>query len=125
MNSVTHKTQNLPRACPHCQATSRYAIPHPNLGYVCPVCLGRIAPKKHHRPPGGVAKRRIRQLAEREGWVCHLCDEPIDPDATGPLRATLDHLIPKSAGGGWQLSNLKLAHSQCNQDRGAKPLAEC
>lgn len=32
--------------------------------------------------------------------------------------ATIEHVIPLSAGGSWSISNLKLSCSPCNQERG-------
>mmetsp|Transcript_123819 Transcript_123819/g.346742 ORF Transcript_123819/g.346742 Transcript_123819/m.346742 type:complete len:105 (+) Transcript_123819:776-1090(+) len=34
----------------------------------------------------------------------------------GPMA--LDHIIPKSQGGSWRVSNLRLACRECNQKRG-------
>lgn len=68
--------------------------------------------------------RRIRRLAARDGWRCHLCGNPIDPGATRRKRATLDHVIPRSQGGGNGIENMRLAHSVCNNHRGDLPLDE-
>lgn len=59
---------------------------------------------------------------ERDGWVCQLCDLPVDPatPTLDPLGATLDHIHPVSRGGPHVESNLQLAHRGCNsrkQDR--------
>lgn len=65
------------------------------------------------------AKRRLA-IYERDGWVCQLCREPVDPDATDIWRPTLDHIAPQSH----QLipdhsdANLRLAHMWCNSVRG-------
>jgi 5-methylcytosine-specific restriction endonuclease McrA len=93
-----------------------------NLGGACQVCArntrrkrgptGRICPRPRS------AANRIPKLAERDGWACHLCGEPIDPRAKGKRKATLDHVLPRSHGGTGALSNLKLAHESCNQARG-------
>lgn len=48
--------------------------------------------------------------------LCWLCDKPMDLQAS-----TWDHVIPKSAGGTWDPSNLKLAHSKCNGLRRSIP----
>lgn len=66
------------------------------------------------------ADKRINVLAERDGWICALCGEPIDPSLKGlhPMRATRDHIIPRSEKGSNALSNLQLAHSVCNGRRG-------
>lgn len=65
------------------------------------------------------AKRRLA-IYERDGWVCQLCREPVDPAATDIWRPTLDHIAPQSH----QLipdhsdANLRLAHMWCNSVRG-------
>ena len=59
---------------------------------------------------------------ERDGWVCQLCGKPVDrglewPD---PFSASLDHVVPVSAGGEHSLLNCQLAHLRCNQAKGAR-----
>ena len=40
-------------------------------------------------------------LAARDGWVCWLCDGPIEPSLapTLPGAASIDHVVPRSRGG--------------------------
>jgi len=62
------------------------------------------------------------KIYERDGWVCQLCEEPVDPglDPSDPWAATLDHIVPRSH----QLvpddsvDNLQLAHRWCNSVKG-------
>lgn len=63
---------------------------------------------------------RVDDLAGRDGWLCWLCELPIDPDAIvgSPGRATVDHVVPKSRGGRTEPANLRLAHARCNGRRG-------
>lgn len=72
------------------------------------------------------AKRRsgtrptIAKLAARDGWSCHLCKKPIDPDLTGTpskYKASIDHLVPLSDDGEDEMWNTKLAHLRCNAAR--------
>jgi hypothetical protein len=78
------------------------------------------------------SRNRIHEVAERDGWDCHLCREPIDPDLHAvsehavqhPMEATLDHVIPRSEGGTRNIENLRLAHRCCNMQRGADPIEE-
>ena len=37
-------------------------------------------------------------------------------------KVTIDHIIPKAKGGGNDLSNLQLAHYECNQIKGDRIL---
>jgi hypothetical protein len=60
------------------------------------------------------------ELAARDGWVCWLCEGPIDPDAPtrSPASPTVDHVVPRSRGGTSDPDNLRLAHRRCNGARG-------
>lgn len=64
-----------------------------------------------------------RDIFERDGWVCQLCDLPIDqglkyPD---PWSPSIDHVIPLS----WEESsdtpaNVQASHLGCNMRKGAR-----
>lgn len=67
-----------------------------------------------------------RQIAERDGWRCHLCRRRV-PDrryAARPMDATVDHLVPISAGGPDTPENVALAHLVCNQRRSTRGKAQ-
>lgn len=71
----------------------------------------------------GDSARRRRQLVriiERDGLMCWICRSPVDPESSRQAAdgATLDHVVPQAAGGGNELTNLRLAHKRCNQVRG-------
>ena len=75
----------------------------------------------------GDTKIGWRTVGERDGWVCHLCDRVVRATAGGadrPDGATVDHLIPISAGGLHEWKNVALAHRSCNLKRGATGLAQ-
>lgn len=57
---------------------------------------------------------------ERDGWVCQLCGEPVDPDLKGPdpMCASIDHVVPLSHGGDHSMENTQLAHLGCNSAKG-------
>ena len=59
------------------------------------------------------------EIYERDGWVCHLCDEPVDrvADFNDDFAPSLDHLLPRSRGGSDEPENLKTAHRLCNSIR--------
>lgn len=61
-------------------------------------------------------------LFDRDGWVCHLCNEHIDPHrrCPDPLAATVDHVLPLSLGGQHTWENTATAHAICNFQKGAK-----
>ena len=138
-----------PYFCVLCSKRSPFPIAHKTLGLICQHCLrplvrpaapARQLPYPPHtfaepksrkakkRRPGRSRLRRSAavcvKLAERDGWVCHLCGDPIDPSAKGGHQPTIDHLIPRSEGGSNAQENLKLAHRRCNQRRGNAPLLE-
>jgi 5-methylcytosine-specific restriction endonuclease McrA len=67
---------------------------------------------------------RATRLAvyERDGWICQLCFEPVDPNLPhlDNWAATLDHIVCRA----WtdepdhSPENLRLAHRWCNSVRG-------
>lgn len=66
------------------------------------------------------AKKQMQVLMRRHKGKCAYCDRRVStllpPDHA--LRATREHLVPKSRGGSGKLSNLVLACRQCNEARG-------
>ncbi|RLA43842.1 MAG: hypothetical protein DRQ97_12220 [Gammaproteobacteria bacterium] len=89
---------------------------------LCDDCRA-IATREHNRRKNN--KRRgaryqknytLEQIAERDGWRCHICHRKVDPGIprTQPRGATIDHLVPVSADGGDEPSNVALAHRSCN-----------
>jgi hypothetical protein len=64
---------------------------------------------------------RWREIGERDGWWCWICQKPVDQRLRAPNRKapTVDHILPVSKGGGNHPSNLALAHFGCNSRRGA------
>lgn len=61
---------------------------------------------------------------DRDGWVCQLCGEPVDPDLKGPdpQCASLDHIVPLSLGGDHSMENTQLAHLGCNASKGNRAM---
>lgn len=60
-------------------------------------------------------------ILERDGYVCHLCLDPIPRVAESPvdpLAPTLDHVIPLARGGAHHPDNLAAAHFICNSRKG-------
>lgn len=59
----------------------------------------------------------VRQLASRDGLDCSLCGEPVDMSlkrSDSLLCPSVDHILPRSLGGGDEPENLALAHLICN-----------
>ena len=59
-------------------------------------------------------KRLYNDLVARDGNGCLYCGKPVSLD-----EATLEHIVPMSAGGPDHLANLTLAHQACNQAAGS------
>lgn len=55
-------------------------------------------------------REKIELIIERDGPDCFLCGEPF----TKNQKITIDHWIPRAAGGTEQLENLRIAHKICN-----------
>ncbi len=82
-------------------------------------------------------KRRARKLElpsedirpikiyERDGWMCGICEHPVDPEMKwpDPRSPSLDHVKPLSKGGHHIESNVQLAHLECNVSKGDRVLA--
>lgn len=60
------------------------------------------------------------EVFERDGYVCHLCGDMTDPEATYPAlnMPTLDHVVPLARGGHHTRANTKTAHLLCNSLKG-------
>ena len=50
---------------------------------------------------------------------CVVCGKPVPKK-----KATLEHIKPVSAGGGWDPGNLAISHQPCNVWRGVRPLSQ-
>ncbi len=59
---------------------------------------------------------RAIDIFDRDGWVCQLCERPIDPrqPAQHSWTAELDHIVPISWGGPDTPANVWAAHRRCN-----------
>lgn len=56
-----------------------------------------------------------QEIFERDGWVCGICDQPIDPQVRwpDPACATVDHVVPLSRGDDTP-ANVQASHGSCN-----------
>lgn len=67
---------------------------------------------------GSRSAKELRALVrERDGDLCSVCGKPIDFTVApgGWMGPSLEHVIPKAAGGSNELENLRLAHARpCN-----------
>jgi len=60
-----------------------------------------------------------REIFERDGLTCYLCEQYIDPN-----DISFDHVIPFSKGGNHTKSNIKICHLSCNKLKGSDILWE-
>ncbi len=75
--------------------------------------------------PSGRERQRLLAVVCPPGSVCWLCGGARGPIVLGlrrghPLGPSMDHVVPRSMGGSWDLSNLRPAHFGCNSARGAR-----
>lgn len=63
-----------------------------------------------------------RAIFERDGWICGLCGEQIDPNLKwpDPMCGTLDHIVPIALGGSHDTANRQAAHLGCNSAKGIR-----
>jgi hypothetical protein len=61
-----------------------------------------------------------REVYERDGWICGICDLPVDPGLTcpNPGSVSLDHIVPVSLHGSHTRENTRCSHLGCNCKRG-------
>lgn len=87
---------------------------------------GRSCNEYERRQRRGYNSRRrvskpVRQrILARDNWTCYLCQRPISRDLLWPhpRSASVDHVIPVSAGGSDDPSNLRATHWHCNEEKG-------
>ena len=69
-------------------------------------------------------KKPLRELFNLQGGLCAYCDTPMDMNSCNrPNSPTIDHIIPKSAGGCESRFNKVCVCKQCNNEKGSMPLA--
>ncbi len=101
------------------------------VGGFCGEACAKRARKYHRRhlkrASAGGENFTLREIAERDGWRCHLCGRKV-PDReyrARPLDPTLDHLIPTSDDDCLHVRvNVALAHNRCNSRRAATGAAQ-
>lgn len=90
--------------------------------YCSPTCRVSARESRRHPMKFNPTPRLRREVYERDGWVCGLCDLPIDSSLAWPHKwsASLDHVVPQSHMliPDHSASNLRAVHLQCNSMRG-------
>lgn len=64
---------------------------------------------------------RLEEVAERDGWRCWLCDEPVDAtmSVNDPRGPSVDSIVTKAKAKRSGPSVERLAHRACNTRKGA------
>ncbi|MFJ2544384.1 HNH endonuclease [Microbacterium sp. NPDC087589] len=76
-----------------------------------------------HSSRGAAWQRLRRDVLDRDNWTCQLCGNDLHEDDARPEHdATVDHVIPKAAGGRDEPSNLIAACRRCNGIKSDKTL---
>lgn len=89
----------IPRADGSLVRSPSLAIPHPLV-----VCLNKYVPRRNLRVKSDeIVSKKI--ILVRDDWTCQYC---------GDYGDTIDHIFPKSRGGGNTWSNLCVACKDCN-----------
>jgi len=67
----------------------------------------------------------MAEIAERDGYVCWLCDLPVDMALVSPHDGSpsTDHVIQIADGGTDTRGNVRLAHRLCNSVRAGRDRA--
>lgn len=112
--------EKLLLTCPWCNVEFR--TPWIGQVYCSHECRSKANRKRNPQAwTNWISTRRRRAIYERDGYICQLCGDPVDltdDPQRGPLAPSLDHIIPRSKGGGHESSNLRTAHRLCNALRG-------
>ncbi len=60
-----------------------------------------------------------REVFERDGWICGICGDPVDPSLAwpDPMSVSLDHVIPVTKGGKHSRENAQCSHFRCNAQK--------
>ena len=97
------------RTCADCGDT--YNSPHAGSTRCAPCHTAA-----RRRAGAWITRARRQRLYARDAYVCHLCGDTTDPNAgaSAPNFPSLDHLLPRSKGGGDEDANLATACMECN-----------
>ncbi len=115
------------RACRECGINFTPAYGFKRRVFCSQACLDRCtkrAAKAQRRARWRSVPRESfdpREIFKRDHWRCQLCHGPLHrrQKTPHPKAATLDHVVPLSAGGSHVRANVQAAHFACNVRKGA------
>ena len=73
--------------------------------------LSRDARRRGRKRNVIVQQVSYERILERDGMVCHICEQPILPHH----KLEFDHVVPLARGGSHTEENIKPSHQQCNR----------
>ncbi|WP_143832038.1 HNH endonuclease [Nocardiopsis sp. CNR-923] len=110
-----------------CGAEERAKVEPPKLLRELLADLSRIEKRRRQdwirreriRANGPFEKFTTREIGDRDGWICGLCDDPVDPSckARDPRSPSIDHIRAVSLGGAQTRDNVRITHLGCNHER--------
>lgn len=130
------EAKNAPHTCPNCNTI--FYSEYSDKIYCSDECRNHASNRRRaekHGSTHGRHKKRfspdkfidngitVKSLYKRDGGVCYLCGEKcnledfIIKDGTiicGDWYPSIDHVIPRAAGGEHSWGNVRLAHRRCN-----------
>lgn len=117
-----HRKAFVPKESKHehvcLECANLFVSNHRKSKYCSIRCAGRASRRVRRARSRGVRTEEFSylEIAERDGWICQLCHEPVDPwaEKPDPMRGSLDHDTPISRGGENTRENIQLAHLSCN-----------
>ncbi len=76
------------------------------------------------RTNGPAERYTTEEIGERDGWICGVCRDPVDPtlEHPHPLSPSKDHIVPIALGGTDTGDNMWITHWGCNHERNASPI---
>lgn len=113
--------------CAYCAAPVEGTEDQPRVTCGAPECAR--ANKRQHTTTRNARKRgatvetfRYSEVFERDGWVCGICREPVEPELRfpDPRSVSLDHMQPIAKGGEHSRANVQTAHLDCNLRKAAR-----
>jgi HNH endonuclease len=110
--------------CRACGDVFEYVRLGPKPRTLCDPCKDARSVAWWSTQPKTSTRPRREVVLERDGWICWLCEEPIQDlpktEAWTNAYGTADHIRPREWGGEDSYRNVRAAHFGCNRARGSR-----
>ncbi len=108
-----------PRACAGCGVEWTPTANNSKAAYCSRRCYGAENKRRYRARLANAPRVEVvltLVVMERDGWICQLCREPIDPELRAPdsRSRSVDHRVPLARGGDHTMDNCQAAHFGCN-----------